>query len=228
MYSLKCNSFLYLPYDIIQILRLCILLSISNTANWLDFSEKFYCQGSPALLSSSLSVVMAWYFLCRLAGCCFGYSGLEERSLRTIRLAGDFPLRLGCSMGVCQSKISSSDRFSCSVLPDPSDGSGGGVAAGLEALPVGATGSGCSEAGGVGIAIWMGTVSTISIFPSDDCVDQHQPCTIYGLIVGGGHQIPLDKGVPQLCLRLQDIDQLVYTGAVIGQVQYVALVSSVL
>ncbi|KAK8981919.1 hypothetical protein V6N11_072908 [Hibiscus sabdariffa] len=35
--------------------------------------------------------------------------------------------------------------------------SAGGVAAG-------ATGSGCSEASGVGIAIWMGTASAISIF----------------------------------------------------------------
>ncbi|KAK8613677.1 hypothetical protein V6N13_101434 [Hibiscus sabdariffa] len=42
--------------------------------------------------------------------------------------------------------------------------SAGGVAAGLGALPAGATGSGCSEAGGVGIAIWMGTTSAISIF----------------------------------------------------------------
>ncbi|KAK8701751.1 hypothetical protein V6N13_020130 [Hibiscus sabdariffa] len=92
--------------------------------------------------------------------------------------------------------------------------SAGGVAAGLGALPAGATGSGCSEVGGVGIAIWMGTASAISIFhmyslrvqpvlSGDDCVEQHRPCTIYGLIVGGGLQIPLDKGVPQLCLRLQ-------------------------
>ncbi|KAK8662692.1 hypothetical protein V6N13_024583 [Hibiscus sabdariffa] len=62
----------------------------------------FPCLPRPALLSSSLSVVMAWYLLCRLAGCCSGCSGLEQRSLRTIRLAGIFPLRLGvfsCAVG---------------------------------------------------------------------------------------------------------------------------------
>ncbi|KAK8565001.1 hypothetical protein V6N12_058577 [Hibiscus sabdariffa] len=42
--------------------------------------------------------------------------------------------------------------------------SAGGVAAGLGALPAGATSSCCSEAGRVGIAIWMGTASAISIF----------------------------------------------------------------
>ncbi|KAK8680559.1 hypothetical protein V6N13_109501 [Hibiscus sabdariffa] len=42
--------------------------------------------------------------------------------------------------------------------------SAGGVAAGLGALPAGATGSCCSEAGGVDIAIWMGMTSAISIF----------------------------------------------------------------
>ncbi|KAK8600627.1 hypothetical protein V6N12_050480 [Hibiscus sabdariffa] len=116
---------------------------------------------------------MAWYLLFRLAGCCSGCSGLEEQSLRTIRLAGVFPLRLGvfscaaggsagagassafelpgisaslswlwCSMGVCQSKMSSADRFSCSVLPAPSDGSAGGVGWAV-------AGAGCSAIGGV-------------------------------------------------------------------------------
>ncbi|KAK8519536.1 hypothetical protein V6N12_025571 [Hibiscus sabdariffa] len=133
-----------------------------------------FAAGRPALLSSSLSVVMAWYLLCRLAGCCSGCSGLEEQSLRMIRLAGVFPLRLGvfsfaargsagagasllalelpgisaslswlwCSMGVCQSKMSSADRFSSSVLPAPSDGSAGGVGWAV-------AGAGCSAVGGV-------------------------------------------------------------------------------
>ncbi|KAK8655959.1 hypothetical protein V6N13_108521 [Hibiscus sabdariffa] len=48
---------------------------------------------------------------------------------------------------------------------------------------------------------WAGTAARRQT--GDDCVNQHQPCTIYSLIVGGGHQIPHDKGVPQLCLRLQ-------------------------
>ncbi|KAK8667526.1 hypothetical protein V6N13_007675 [Hibiscus sabdariffa] len=286
----------------------------------------------PALLSSSLSVVMAWYLLCRLAVCCSGCSGLEERSLRTICLTGVLPLRLGvcscaaggsagaapsegsagvvgwavagagCSVGGVVEKKAVADGnwkqrklirdvrntfvssmcWSCrtSILYSwflswrmwmgaaSSDWAGGGdgggvdtdpmgeggvdcllsrvagvaagvgtllvawsacgVAAGLGALPAGATGSGCSEVGRVGIPIWMETTSAISIFrmysfrvqpdlsgvylsaawagtaaPGDDCVDQHQPCTIYGLVVGGGHQIPLDKCVPQLCLQLQ-------------------------
>ncbi|KAK9044767.1 hypothetical protein V6N11_058659 [Hibiscus sabdariffa] len=135
-----------------------------------------FAAGRPALLSSSLSVVMAWYLLCILAGCCSGCSGLEEQSLRTIRLAGVFPLRLRvfsfaargsagagasslalelprisassswlwCSMGVCQSKMSSADRFSCSVLPAPSDGSTGRVG-----WAVAVAGAGCSAVGGV-------------------------------------------------------------------------------
>ncbi|KAK8999902.1 hypothetical protein V6N11_082040 [Hibiscus sabdariffa] len=105
-----------------------------------------FAVGRPALHSSSVSVVTTWYLLYRLAGCCFGWSGLEERSLRMIHLAGVFPLRRAMSScaaggsagaGVCQSKISSADRFNCSVFLAPSEGSAGGVGRA-------AAGAGCS------------------------------------------------------------------------------------
>ncbi|KAK8636628.1 hypothetical protein V6N13_124370 [Hibiscus sabdariffa] len=129
-----------------------------------------FAAGRPALPSSSLSVVTTWYLLCRLAGCCSGWSGLEERSLWMIRLASAFPLHLRvssaavggsagagasplalelpgtsavlswlwCSIGVCQSKMSLAERFSCSVLLAPSDGLAGGVCW---------AGAGCAVAG---------------------------------------------------------------------------------
>ncbi|KAK8589893.1 hypothetical protein V6N12_024283 [Hibiscus sabdariffa] len=129
----------------IQVVRLCILPSISNTANWLNLvkssatragctdwadGENFkdlekdwsadssgFAADRPALPPSSLSVVTTWNLLCRLAGCCSGWSGLEERSLWMIRLAGTFPLRLGVS----------SAAVGGSAGAAPSDGSAVGV-----------------------------------------------------------------------------------------------------
>ncbi|KAK8669962.1 hypothetical protein V6N13_104729 [Hibiscus sabdariffa] len=70
--------------------------ALSSMHDFMADSSRFAAD-RPALPSSSLSVVTTWYLLCRLAGCCSGWSGLEEWSLWVIRLAVAFPLRLRVS-----------------------------------------------------------------------------------------------------------------------------------
>ncbi|KAK9044548.1 hypothetical protein V6N11_058447 [Hibiscus sabdariffa] len=81
----------------VDLIALPVVFSFPTEVGASAADSSGFAAGRPALPSSSLSVVTTWYLLCRLAGCCSGWSGLEEQSLWMIRLAGAFPLRLRVS-----------------------------------------------------------------------------------------------------------------------------------